>query len=62
MDGTLTCETYYTYYDTMMFIEYCLHDHPERMSDELKQVAASIKPGYLAERRWRGILPRPMPE
>ena len=24
MDGTLTCETYYTYYDTMMFIEYCL--------------------------------------
>ena len=20
MDGTLTCETYYTYYDTMMFI------------------------------------------
>lgn len=21
MDGTLTCETYYTYYDTMMFIE-----------------------------------------
>ena len=28
MDGTLTCETYYTYYDTMMFIEYCLHDHP----------------------------------
>ena len=21
MDGTLTCETFYTYYDTMMFIE-----------------------------------------
>ena len=49
MDGTLTCETYYTYYDTMMFIEYCLNDHPERVSDELKQVAASIKPGYLAD-------------
>ena len=49
MDGTLTCETYYTYYDTMMFIEYCLHDHPERVSDELKQVAASIKPGYVAD-------------
>ena len=31
MDGTLTCETYYTYYDTMMFIEYCLVDHPERV-------------------------------
>ena len=49
MDGTLTCETYYTYYDTMMFIEYCLVDHPERVSDELKEVAASIKPGYLAD-------------
>ena len=49
MDGTLTCETYYTYYDTMMFIEYCLKDHPERVSDELKEVAASIQPGYLAD-------------
>ena len=49
MDGTLTCETYYTYYDTMMFIEYCLFDHPERVSDELKQVAASIEPGYKAD-------------
>lgn len=49
MDGTLTCETYYTYYDTMMFIEYCLKDHPEKVSDELKEVAASIKPGYLAD-------------
>ena len=49
MDGTLTCETYYTYYDTMMFIEFCLHDHPERVSDELKEVAASIQPGYLAD-------------
>ena len=49
MDGTLTCETYYTYYDTMMFIEFCLNDHPERVSDELKQVAASIKPGYKAD-------------
>ena len=49
MDGTLTCETYYTYYDTMMFIEYCLDDHPERVSDELKQIAVSIKPGYLAD-------------
>ena len=49
MDGTLACETYYTYYDTMMFIEYCLYDHPERVSDELKAVAASIQPGYLAD-------------
>ncbi len=49
MDGTLTCETFYTYYDTMMFIEYCLHDHPERVADELKAVAASIKPGYVAD-------------
>ena len=49
MDGTLTCETYYTYYDTMMFIEYCLVDHPERVSDELKEAAAAIQPGYLAD-------------
>ena len=49
MDGTLACETYYTYYDTMMFIEYCLKDHPERVSDELKAVAAAIKPGYVAD-------------
>ena len=49
MDGTLTCETFYTYYDTMMFIEYCLYDHPERVSDELKAVAASIEPGYTAD-------------
>ena len=49
MDGTLICETYYTYYDTMMFIEYCLNDHPEKVSDELKQVAAAIKPGYTAD-------------
>ena len=49
MDGTLVCETYYTYYDTMMFIEYCLHDPPERVSDELKDVAAAIKPGYVAD-------------
>ena len=49
MDGTLTCETYYTYYDTMMFIEYCLKDHPDRVSAELKQVAAAIEPGYKAD-------------
>lgn len=49
MDGTLTCETFYTYYDTMMFIDFCLVDHPERVSDELKEVAASIKPGYTAD-------------
>ena len=48
MDGTLVCETYYTYYDTMMFIEYCLVDHPEKVSDELKQAAREIAPGYKA--------------
>ena len=48
MDGTLVCETYYTYYDTMMFIEYCLIDHPEKVSEELKEVARSIAPGYVA--------------
>ena len=49
MDGTLTCETFYTYYDTMMFIDYCLYDHPDQVSDELKQAAAEIKPGYKAD-------------
>ena len=49
MDGTLACETYYTYYDTMMFIEYCTVDHPEKVSDELKELAASIQPGYIAD-------------
>ena len=48
MDGTLTCETFYTYYDTMMFINYCLVDHPDRVSDELKAAAAEIRPGYTA--------------
>ena len=48
MDGTLTCETFYTYYDTMMFINYCLYDHPERVSDDLTRAAAEIKPGYTA--------------
>ena len=49
MDGTLTCETFYTYYDTMMFIEFCLIDHPERTSDDLKKTAAAIEPGYKAD-------------
>lgn len=49
MDGTLTCETFYTYYDTMMFISFCLKDHPEKVSDELKAVAAAIHPGYTAD-------------
>ncbi|MBR3638045.1 MAG: histidine-type phosphatase [Lachnospiraceae bacterium] len=48
MDGTLTCETFYTYYDTMMFINFCLEDHPERVSQELKNAAMEIKPGYTA--------------
>lgn len=49
MDGTLMCETYFTYYDTMMFIEYCLTDHKDKVSDELKSFASSIKPGYVAD-------------
>jgi phosphoserine phosphatase len=54
MDGTLTCETFFTYYDTMMFIDYCngLLDENSWLSDkdkeELKQVAASITPEYKA--------------
>jgi len=54
MDGTLTCETFFTYYDTMMFIDYCATrlDSNEYLSkkekEELKQVAASITPEYKA--------------
>lgn len=48
MDGTLTCETFYTYFDTMMFIEFCLKDHPEKVSEELKAAAREIEPGYTA--------------
>ncbi len=48
MDGTLTCETFFTYYDTMMFINYCLVDHPEKVSEDLKAAAAEIRPGYTA--------------
>ena len=54
MDGTLNCETFFTYYDTMMFIDYCsgLVDENSWLSDkdkeELKQVAASITPEYKA--------------
>ncbi|MBQ3927936.1 MAG: haloacid dehalogenase-like hydrolase [Clostridia bacterium] len=49
MDGTLICETFFTYFDTMMFIEYCLVDHPERVSKELKEIASSLRPGYKAD-------------
>ena len=54
MDGTLTCETFFTYYDTMMFIDYCntaLESNEwlsEKDKEELKQVAASITPDYKA--------------
>lgn len=48
MDGTLTCETFYTYYDTMMFINYCLVDHPDKVTKELQDAAAEIRPGYTA--------------
>lgn len=50
MDGTLTCETFYTYYDTMMFIEYCLRDYPSHVTSELKELASAIKPGYVADK------------
>ena len=54
MDGTLTCETFFTYYDTMMFIDYCNTrlDASEWLSqrdkEELKAVAQSITPEYKA--------------
>ena len=54
MDGTLTCETFFTYYDTMMFIDYCNtrldeNDHLSKTDkEELKRVAESITPDYKA--------------
>ena len=54
MDGTLTCETFFTYYDTMMFIDFCntrLDDSDylsKEAKDELKAVAESITPDYKA--------------
>lgn len=55
MDGTLTCETFFTYYDTMMFIYYCNSERleenewlSEKDKRELKAVADSLEPGYKA--------------
>lgn len=54
MDGTLTCETFFTYYDTMMFLDFCetrldASDYlSKRDKDELKQVAKEITPEYKA--------------
>ena len=54
MDGTLTCETFFTYYDTMMYIDFCntrLEDSDwlsEKDKEELKAVADSITPEYKA--------------
>ena len=54
MDGTLTCETFFTYYDTMMYIDYCntrLDSNDwlsEKDKEELKQVAKEITPEYKA--------------
>ncbi|MBR1873309.1 MAG: haloacid dehalogenase-like hydrolase [Eubacterium sp.] len=49
MDGTLMCETYFTYYDTMMFIDFCLKDHPERVEADTVEAAKAIHPGYKAD-------------
>ena len=37
------------YYDTIMFIEFCLNDHLELVSGELKNIAISIKPEYTSD-------------
>ncbi len=43
MDGTLLCETYPTYYDTTMFVNYCLYDHPDKVGSDVKKVATEIE-------------------
>ncbi len=48
MDGTLTCETFFTYFDTMMFIDFCLKDHPDTVSEELKEEVRKIELGQTA--------------
>ena len=55
MDGTLTCETFFTYYDTMMYINYCNSERletndwlSEKDRKELREMAESITPEYKA--------------
>ena len=49
VDGTLACETYYTYFDTMMFIDFCRTrlDGSEYLSEkdkeELKTVSDAVQ-------------------
>ena len=43
MDGTLTCETFFTYFDTCMFIDYCLNPAKE-MRAVIKRQLCIIDP------------------
>ncbi|MCR4605604.1 MAG: haloacid dehalogenase-like hydrolase [Eubacterium sp.] len=48
MDGTLTCETYSIYFDTMMFWEYC-QEHKDELSPEvLAKANEMVDPDYKA--------------
>ncbi len=49
MDGTLMCETYPTYYDTTMFVNYVLNENPDAMTDEVKTIAQNIEGKTAAE-------------
>ena len=54
MDGTLTCETFFTCFETMLFIDFCenhLDEAPwlsEHDRQALRQTAAQLVPGYKA--------------
>lgn len=49
MDGTLTCEQYFSYFDTVMFKYYCLKDPNVKVSDELKEAAEVLHERYKAD-------------
>ncbi len=43
MDGTLMCETFPSYFDTAMFVQFVLYDHPEQADDELTAAAKKLE-------------------
>ncbi|MEE3468162.1 MAG: Ig-like domain-containing protein [Eubacterium sp.] len=44
MDGTILTENYFTFFEKMLFIEYCLRDHPDKVPNDMRIKAASINP------------------
>ena len=49
MDGTLLCETYPTYFNVAMFVDYCLYDHPDKVDADVKEIAEFCKGKTISE-------------